>query len=71
MATNNKIFTEGFYVGQKDLGSPSRHQFRDESPEKHISKEKFKSYPMKTKSLIQRQTSSVAWEEVSNALLLK
>ena len=65
MATENKAFTEGFYEGHKDLGSPKRHHFRDETPEKHVSRSKFTNFPLKTKSFIKRATSSVAWEEAS------
>ena len=29
LALGTKAFTEGFYEGQKDLGSPKKHHFRD------------------------------------------
>lgn len=71
MATENKVFTEGFYEGHKDLGSPRKHNFRDETPEKHISNSKFTNFPLKTKSFIKRATSSVAWEETSMSSMKK
>jgi hypothetical protein len=71
LAIGNKKFTEGYYEGQKDLGSPKRHKFREEFPHKRISKVNFKTYPLKTKSFIKRATSSVAWEEISNISSIK
>lgn len=65
MALDTKAFTEGFYEGHKNLGSPKKHEFRTQSPEKHMSKKKFNNYEYRTKSLIKRMTSSVAWEESS------
>ena len=71
MATDNKSFTEGYFEGQSAIGSPRKHQFREESPSKRISDQVFKNYPIKHKSIIQRQTSSVAWEEESSVCSLR